>query len=80
MNSVIQIKNLKKHFGSGENEALIFDGADLDIEKGSFVSLTGASGSGKSTLLYLLGGLDRDFTGDIRIMGRSINGMDDKQL
>lgn len=80
MNSVIQIKNLKKHFGSGENEALIFDGADLDIEKGSFVSLTGASGSGKSTLLYLLGGLDRDFTGDIRILGRSINGMDDKQL
>lgn len=80
MNSVIQIKNLKKHFGSGENEALIFDGADLDIEKGSFVSLTGASGSGKSTLLYLLGGLDRDFTGDIRILGRSINGLDDKQL
>ncbi len=80
MNSVIQIKNLKKHFGSGENEALIFDGADLDIETGSFVSLTGASGSGKSTLLYLLGGLDRDFTGDIRILGRSINGMDDKQL
>ena len=80
MNNVIQIKNLKKHFGSGENEALIFDGADLEIEKGSFVSLTGASGSGKSTLLYLLGGLDRDFTGDIRILGRSINGMDDKQL
>lgn len=80
MNNVIQIKNLKKHFGSGENETLIFDGADLEIEKGSFVSLTGASGSGKSTLLYLLGGLDRDFTGDIRILGRSINGMDDKQL
>lgn len=80
MNNVIQIKNLKKHFGSGENEVLIFDGADLEIEKGSFVSLTGASGSGKSTLLYLLGGLDRDFTGDIRILGRSINGMDDKQL
>ena len=80
MNNVIEIKNLKKHFGSGENEALIFDGADLNIEKGSFVSLTGASGSGKSTLLYLLGGLDRDFTGDIRISGRSITGMDDKQL
>ncbi len=80
MKNVIEIKNLKKHFGSGENEALIFDGADLDIEKGSFVSLTGASGSGKSTLLYLLGGLDRDFTGDIRIGGQSISGMDDKQL
>ncbi|MBQ2581890.1 MAG: ABC transporter ATP-binding protein [Ruminococcus sp.] len=80
MNNVIEIKNLKKHFGSGENEALIFDGADLNIEKGSFVSLTGASGSGKSTLLYLIGGLDRDFTGDIRVSGQSITGMDDKQL
>ena len=80
MYSTIEIKNLKKRFGSGENETLIFDGADLSIEKGSFVSLTGASGSGKSTLLYLIGGLDRDFTGDIRISGQSISGMDDKQL
>ena len=80
MKNVIEIKNLKKHFGSGENEALIFNGADLNIEKGSFVSLTGASGSGKSTLLYLIGGLDRDFTGDIRVSGQSITGMDDKQL
>ena len=79
-NPVIEVKNLKKRFGSGENEALIFDGADLTIEKGSFVSLTGASGSGKSTLLYLVGGLDRDFTGDIRIGGKSIIGMNDKEL
>ena len=80
MNNVIEISDLKKRFGSGENEALIFDGAVLSIEKGSFVSLTGASGSGKSTLLYLIGGLDRDFTGDIRIGGKSITGMSDSQL
>ena len=35
MKNVIEIKNLKKHFGSGENEALIFDGADLNIENGN---------------------------------------------
>lgn len=80
MKNVIEISDLKKHFGSGENETLIFDGAALTIEKGSFVSLTGASGSGKSTLLYLIGGLDHDFKGDIRISGRSISGMDDKDL
>ncbi len=80
MSDVIDIKGLKKSFGSGGNEALIFDGADLAIEKGSFVSLTGASGSGKSTLLYLIGGLDRDFEGDILINGRSIRGMSDRQL
>ena len=80
MKNVIEISDLRKRFGSGENEALIFDGADLTIEEGSFVSLTGASGSGKSTLLYLIGGLDRDFTGDIRIGGKSITGMTDREL
>ena len=80
MSNVIEIVDLKKHFGSGENEALIYDGANLNIEKGSFVSLTGPSGSGKSTLLYLIGGLDRDFSGDIRIGGRSITGMNDSEL
>ena len=80
MSYVIEISDLYKKFGSGENEALIFDGASLQIEKGSFVSLTGASGSGKSTLLYLIGGLDRDFTGTISIGGKNISGMSDKQL
>ena len=80
MNNVIEISGLTKRFGAGENEALIFDSADLTIEKGSFVSLTGASGSGKSTLLYLIGGLDRNFTGNIRIGGKSITGMNDKEL
>ena len=80
MSKVIEIRDLKKHFGSGENEALIFDGAELTVEKGSFVSLTGASGSGKSTLLYLIGGLDRDFSGDILIGGKSIAGMTDREL
>ena len=80
MSNVIEIRDLKKHFGSGENEALIFDGAEMTVEKGSFVSLTGASGSGKSTLLYLIGGLDRDFTGDILIGGKSIVGMNDREL
>ncbi|MBQ8922589.1 MAG: ABC transporter ATP-binding protein [Oscillospiraceae bacterium] len=80
MRNVIEISNLNKKFGSGENEALIFDGASLQIEKGSFVSLTGASGSGKSTLLYLIGGLDRDFSGEICIGGKNISGMNDRQL
>ena len=80
MSNVIEIVDLKKRFGSGENEAIIYDGANLNIEKGSFVSLTGPSGSGKSTLLYLIGGLDRDFTGAIRIGGKNISGMSDSEL
>ena len=40
----------------------------------------GESGSGKSTLLYLIGGLDRDFTGEIYVAGQNITNLDDKKL
>ena len=52
-NIVISAKNIYKTFGKGEAAQSVFEGASLDIEKGSFVSLMGESGSGKSTLLYL---------------------------
>ena len=66
-NIVISARNIHKTFGKGETAQTVLDGANLDIERGSFVSLMGESGSGKSTLLYLIGGLDRDFTGDIYV-------------
>ena len=69
---VISAKNIHKTFGKGETAQVVLDGANLDIEKGSFVSLMGESGTGKSTLLYLIGGLDRDFTGDIFVSGKNI--------
>ena len=77
---VISAKNIHKTFGKGETAQVVLNGAGLDIEKGSFVSLMGESGSGKSTLLYLIGGLDRDFTGEIYVSGQNIAHMDDKQL
>ncbi len=52
----------------------------MNVKKGEFVSLMGASGSGKSTLLYLIGGLDRDFTGDISVCGKSISNIKEKEL
>ena len=77
---VISAKNIHKTFGKGETAQVILDGADLDIEKGSFVSLMGESGTGKSTLLYLIGGLDRDFTGDILVSGKNIANLSDGEL
>ena len=56
---VISAKNIHKSFGKGETEQIVLDGANLDIERGSFVSLMGESGTGKSTLLYALSGMDR---------------------
>lgn len=79
-NIVISAKNIYKTFGKGETAQPVFEGACLDIERGSFVSLMGESGSGKSTLLYLIGGLDRDFTGDIYVGEDNITQLNDAKL
>ena len=79
-NIVISAKNIHKTFGKGETAQKVLEGASLEIEKGSFVSLVGESGSGKSTLLYLIGGLDRDFQGDIFVAGQNVAKLDDKAL
>ena len=67
--SILQTKNLRKIYGSGEAEVRALDGVDLSVEKGEFVSVVGTSGSGKSTLLHMLGGLDRPTSGSVVVDG-----------
>ena len=80
MSAVIEVNNVSKTFGKGENLNRVLNGASISVDKGEFVSLMGASGSGKSTLLYLIGGLDRDFEGNISLCGEDIGSLKDKQL
>ena len=81
MENMIEVINVNKVFGKKNSvQTQVLNGADLTVERGEFVSLMGASGSGKSTLLYLIGGLDREFKGDIRICGKSIGKMKEKEL
>ena len=81
MENMIEVRSVNKTFGKkGGVKTQVLNGAELTVQKGEFVSLMGASGSGKSTLLYLIGGLDRDFSGDIRLCGKSISKMKEKEL
>ena len=80
MNKIIEVNNVSKTFGKGDNANQVLKGAEMSVEQGEFVSLMGASGSGKSTLLYLIGGLDRNFQGNISLCGEDIGSMKDKKL
>ena len=76
----LELNQIKKSFGSGENRVQVLKGIDLAVEKGEFCVLLGPSGSGKSTLLNILGGIDRADSGDILIDGERMADMNEKDL
>ncbi|MBR5421189.1 MAG: ABC transporter ATP-binding protein [Lachnospiraceae bacterium] len=80
MDTIITVDNVFKSFGKDELEVKVLQGADMTVQRGEFVSLMGPSGSGKSTLLYLIGGLDRNYTGDIVVCGENIGKIKEKKL
>lgn len=77
---ILETKDLRKVYGSGETEVRALDGVDLQVENGEFVSIVGTSGSGKSTLLHMLGGLDRPTSGSVHVDGRDIFSLSDEEL
>lgn len=77
---VLEAQGVTKTFARDRQRVEALHGIDLTIRQGEFVAITGPSGSGKSSLLYLLGGLDRPSSGDIRILGQSTPPMPDATL
>jgi putative ABC transport system ATP-binding protein len=65
---------------AGAEPVVALDGLDLEVPAGEFLALVGDSGSGKSTLLHLVGGIDRPSSGDIRVAGRDIATLSEKEL
>jgi putative ABC transport system ATP-binding protein len=78
--SILEINNLKKYYGNGDNIVHALDGINLSIENGEFVAIVGTSGSGKSTLLHMLGGLDRPTSGTVIVDGKEIFSLKDEEL
>ena len=77
---ILNVQNLSKKYGKGENATLALNNISFKVNKGEFVAITGKSGSGKSTLLNILGGLDIPTFGDIIINNQNIYKMSDKDL
>lgn len=78
--TILETRNLKKVYGSGEVTVYALDDVNLKVEKGEFVSIVGTSGSGKSTLLHMLGGLDHPTSGDVVVDGKEIFTLKDEAL
>ena len=78
--TILETKDLRKVYGSGDTEVRALDGVDLTVEKGEFVAVVGTSGSGKSTLLHMLGGLDRPTSGTVTVDGKELSTMRDEEL
>ena len=76
----VEINNIKKHFGYGENKIEVLKGINLEIEKGEMCVLLGPSGSGKSTLLNIIGAIEYADDGYIAINGEKTKLMNEKQL
>lgn len=68
----LRIRGLSRHYASEGERVDVLKGVDLDVPKGTILSVEGASGAGKSTLLHLVGAIDRPSAGSICVFGREI--------
>lgn len=77
---ILEVSNLEKVYGTGENKVHALKGISFSAEQGEFIAVVGTSGSGKSTLLNLMGGLDVPTKGSIRIRNHNIASLTRKEL
>lgn len=78
--AVLEVKELTKIYGSGDNRVVALDHVSFRVKKGEFMAIVGASGSGKSTLMNLIGGIDRPTSGSVTIEEKELFGMNESEL
>lgn len=75
---VLEVEKLYKTFQMGNVAVEILKDVNLKVKKGDFISVMGPSGSGKSTLLYLMGGLDNVTNGSVKVNGKQLSVLGDR--
>ena len=76
----LEIEQLRKSYGTGENKVEVLKGIQLGVEKGKICVLLGPSGSGKTTLMNIIGCLDRPTKGEFLLEGESIVNYNENRL
>lgn len=77
---ILQVENLCKVYGEGENVVRALDKVSFGVERGEFVAIVGSSGSGKSTLLHLIGGVDYPTSGKVTVGGIDVYAQKEEEL
>lgn len=77
---LLELKDICRHYSTGDVTVKALDGVSLDIRAGEFVAIMGQSGSGKSTLMNVIGCLDGATGGSYRVQGRDVSGLDSDEL
>jgi putative ABC transport system ATP-binding protein len=80
MQSAIAVRNLTKKYEEGASGTLALRGVDLDVHPGELLLLMGPSGSGKTTLLSVMGCILTATSGSVRVGGREVVGLNERQL
>lgn len=78
--NILEITNLNKIYGKGDNKVQALKDITLSIEKGKFTAIIGPSGSGKSTLLNCIAGLDTVSSGKVMLKGKDISTLNENKL
>jgi putative ABC transport system ATP-binding protein len=77
---LISLRNISRHYKTGERPVHALDGVSLEISRNEFVAISGPSGCGKSTLIHLLAGLEYPTAGEIFVDGLALHTADDSAL
>ena len=80
MEPVIRLEHISKVYNGKDNQIVALEDVSLDIEKGDIYGIIGMSGAGKSTLVRCLNYLERPTSGHVRIDGKDLSDLSDKQL
>jgi putative ABC transport system ATP-binding protein len=79
MAAIVDVRDLRKYYGSGGAHTVALDGVTVRIERGEFVAVTGPSGSGKSTFMHIVGLLDEPSSGTYIFDGQDVSSLTDDE-